>query len=115
MEQRVGEIILTEKLKLLIIILVVIAVIAIVGYFFPMVYLFLLVGYGIFVLGTLVKSWEHPKWYVKLYTGFVAVWEFFFVWACAWGPLFGATFVLVLITGVTLPLIPLWFLWYKKM
>lgn len=107
----------SEKLKLMIVILGVIAVIAIIGYFFPAVYMFLLVGYGLFVLGTLAKSWEHPKWYVKLYVAVCFFWEIFYVWACAWGAwgaIFGIAWALLLLTGVTLPLIPLWFLWYKE-
>lgn len=72
-----------------------------------------LVGIGLFALGTLYFGWKHPKWYVKLYAVICFFWEIFYFLACtlgAWGDIFGIAFALVLLAGITLPLISLWYL-----
>ena len=108
------------KLQFKISILVVImAIIGVMIYLFPIESIvLLLLGFGLFVLGTLIFGWEHPKWYVKLYTVICFFWEiffclYFFYFKSEELPFSGITAFLVLLGGVSLPLIPLWYLWYK--
>ena len=108
------------KLKFKIVILVVItAVIGVMIYLYPIESIvLLLLGFGLFVLGTLIFGWEHPKWFVKVYTVFCFFWEiffylYFFYFKSEELPFSGIAAFLVLLGGVSLPLIPLWYLWYK--
>jgi len=117
-ERREKKLLKSEKMigKILMIVTfgVVIATVGEIIYLFPLECAMLfLVGIGLFALGTLYFGWKHPEWYVKLYTVICFFWEIFYFLACtlgAWGAIFGIAFVLVLLAGVTLPLIPLWYL-----
>jgi hypothetical protein len=60
----------------------------IIGVFFPVLHLLLSIGYALFVMGTLGYGLQYPKWRVKVYTGFVVVWEAFFIMLYARGFLF---------------------------
>ena len=110
----------SQKPKLMIsgILGVIIAIIAVMIYVFPATVFLLIVGYGFFVFFTLLGGLAYPKWYVKLYTMISFFWEIFWYLYMGLGSLFfwdyfGITFYLFLEIGVTLPLIPLWYLWYK--
>ena len=104
---------LSEELKLAIIFGVIISIISVMVYVFPETIFLLVLGYGFFVLVTLWVSWQTPKWYVKLYTVICFFWEVFYFFYMLGSPFFGITFIFFLEIGVTLPLIPLWYLWYK--
>ena len=119
---------LSKKLKLTVIFGVLITIVGILiyilGMFGAVVALSCLFLVGLLVLGyslfaTLHLGWEHPKLYVHVYTGFIAIpsalifWGgllligllWFFeehLWTYIWS-----------IFAIT-PLIPLWYVWYKK-
>lgn len=73
-----------------------------------------LIGLIIFGLTTPNFCWKHPKWYVKVYTRFVAFWEGSFI-LCMMVFVFLDIpfFLLYLLVGMTVPLIPLWYLLNK--
>lgn len=70
---------------------------------------------GLLVFVTLGVSWEHPKWYVKLYTVICSFWEFF----CAflfYGAIMGMDEIWFH-TSIALafpPLMTIWYFCYKE-
>ncbi len=112
------------KWKLEIVILLgIMAIIGISIYFVELLALIVLYWTGLLFLGLLVfvtlgVSWEHPKWYVKLYTVVCFLWLVFhyFYWlenpCLEWAhPL--TYFLFCDVAPNALPLVPLWYLAYK--